>query len=261
MDILSLGFGAAQVWLLFLLRTLGFVAIVPLLSARAAPSQFRVALVFFLTTLAFIAWAPHTVSPEMGMAEFVPAGLSELALGMMLGFIVGLVFVTFQFAGQFIGYQMGFAIVNVLDPQTQNQVSLIGEFLFAVVMLAFLQLNLHHDMLGLWHASYQLAPPGEFVLQNMQLAHLVALGDDLFILALKIAVPLVAFLLLTDLSLGIIARVMPQMNVFIVGIPLKIAMGLLFLSLIVLQFDPVVRQTTNTFINDAGALLTALGGG
>jgi flagellar biosynthetic protein FliR len=95
----------------------------------------------------------------------------------------------------------------------------------------------------------------------MQLANLVALGDDLFILALKVAVPLVAFLLLTDLSLGIIARVMPQMNVFIVGIPLKIAMGLLFLSLVVLQFDPVVRQTTNTFINDAGALLTALGGG
>jgi len=74
-------------------------------------------------------------------------------------------------------------------------------------------------------------------------------------------VPLVAFLLLGDLSLGIIARVMPQMNVFIVGIPLKIAMGMVFLSLLVLQLDPVVRQTTHRFINDAGALLHAVGGG
>jgi flagellar biosynthetic protein FliR len=259
-DVLTYGLGAAQVWLYFLLRTLGFVVLVPLVSARAAPSQFRIVLVFFLTSLAFIAWAPHGVAVPVEMATFVPAAISELVLGLMLGFIAGMVFVTFQFAGQFIGYQMGFAIVNVLDPQTQNQVSMIGEFLFAVVMLSFLNLNLHHDLLGLWHTSYEIAPPGSVVLANLGLEHIVALGDDLAWLALKISIPLVAFLLLGDLSLGIIARVMPQMNVFIVGIPLKIAMGMVFLSLLVLQLDPVVRQATYRFINDAGAVLHAVGG-
>jgi flagellar biosynthetic protein FliR len=248
----------AQLWLLFMLRTLGFVGIAPLFSARAVPLQFRAVLVIYLTILSFAAWAPAVEQPLPGLESFVPAALSELVLGMMLGFIVALVFVTFQFAGQFIGYQMGFAIVNVLDPQTQDQVSLIGEFLFAAVMLAFLSLNLHHDLIGLWFQSYDLAPPGSYAFQQMGLGTLVAYGDDLVILALKVAMPLIAFLLLTDLSLGIIARVMPQMNVFIVGIPLKIAIGLLMLSLLVLQLDPVVRQATNEFINDAGRLLAEL---
>ncbi|MBN2082226.1 flagellar biosynthetic protein FliR [bacterium] len=259
MDILSYGQGAAQLWLLFMLRTLGFVAVVPLMSARSAPPQFRIVLVFFLTTLAFSAWMPRLNLPAPDASTFVPAAFSELLLGLFMGFIVGMVFVAFQFAGQFIGYQMGFAIVNVLDPQTQNQVSLVGEFIFTVVMLSFLNLNLHYDMLGLWHASYEIAPPGGVVLANLGIEHIVAIGDDLVLLALKVAVPLVAFLILTDVSLGIIARVMPQMNVFIVGIPIKIAMGLLFLSLLVLQLDPVVRQTTNRFINDAVSILHAVG--
>lgn len=255
-----MGIGAAHVWLLFMLRTLGFVAIAPLFSARAAPPPFRIVLVFFLTTLAFSAWAPgFTSAVDATSAQFIPAAISELVLGMMMGFIVGMVFVTFQFAGQFIGYQMGFAIVNVLDPQTQNQVSLIGEFLFTVVLLAFLNLNLHHDLLGLWHSSYELAPPGSFTFSNLELGHIIAIGNSLVLLALKVAIPLLAFLMLTDLSLGIIARVMPQMNVFIVGIPLKIAMGMFLLSIVVLQFDPIVREVTYSYINNAGQLLSDLG--
>ena len=257
-EILGLGMGAAQVWLLFMLRTLGFVAVVPLFSARAAPPTFRIALTFLLTTIAFIAWMPRAQLPDTTLASFIPAGVSELVLGLMLGFMTGMVFVAFQYAGQFIGYQMGFAIVNVFDPQTQNQVSLIGEFLFAIVILCFLDLNLHHDFLYLWFQSYDIAPPGVFSLDQYSLTGILAMCNDLMILALKIAVPLLSFLMLTDLSLGIIARVMPQMNVFIVGIPLKIAMGLIFLSLVVLQFDPLVRHVTMEFINDAGLLLRDL---
>jgi flagellar biosynthetic protein FliR len=184
------------------------------------------------------------------------------------------VFVTFQFAGQFIGYQMGFAIVNVLDPQSQNQVSIIGQLLFAIVTLAFFALNLHHDVIGAWHLSYEIAPPGQWTFTNLGtealvageyvpkwLPWLAATFNELMWLALKIALPLLAFLMLTDLSLGIIARVMPQMNVFIVGIPLKIAMGLFFMSIIVLQFDPIIRQVTYTYLNHAGEFLHLVSGG
>jgi len=242
------------------MRTFGFVAIAPLFSARSAPPQFRIVLAFLLASVAFSAWAPRVGQMGTAVADVIPAALSELVLGMMLGFIVGLIFVTFQFAGQFIGYQMGFAIVNVLDPHSQSQVSLIGEFLFAIVMLSFLNLNLHHDLLGLWHQSYALAPPGEWALTNLELTALISAFTNLVYLALKVAIPLLGFLMLTDLSLGIIARVMPQMNVFIVGIPLKIAMGLFFISLLTLQFDPVVRQVTLRFVNDAGQLLHTLSG-
>ena len=268
MEILGYSVGMAQLWLLFMLRTAGFIFVAPLLSAKAAPPQLRLLLTFFLTAIAFTAWAPHAAAPvgqaaalaTSGMAGFVPAALSELALGMMLGFIVGLIFVTVQFAGQLVGYQMGFAIVNVLDPQSQSQVSLISEFLFAAVMLAFLNLNLHHDLIGLWYQSFDVAPPGSWAIEHFTLPALTAACDSMFWLALKIAMPLLAFLLLADLALGIMARVMPQMNVFIVGIPLKIAVGMLVLSMVVLQFDPVVRQSTVRFINHAGELLSTLAG-
>lgn len=260
MDLFSFGLAHAEVWLLFLLRTLGFVFVAPLFSAQTVPPQFRIAFAFLLTMIAFIAWSPQAGGMAPGIQAFIPAALSELLLGMMLGFVVSLVFVAFQFAGQFIGYQMGFALVNVFDPQSQQQVSMIGQSLFVVAALAFLSLNLHHDVIGLWYQSYQVAPLGAWDLSALSLASIVALGTDLFVLALKIAMPLLIFLLLTDLALGIVARVMPQMNVFFVSIPLKIVLGLFFLSLVVLQFDPAVREVTVTFINDAGAMLVDMSG-
>jgi flagellar biosynthesis protein FliR len=259
------------VWLLFMLRTLGFIAVAPFFSARNAPVQFRIFLVFLMTSISFAAWSPLAVSPGSAPARFFPAAVNELLLGLILGFLVGLIFVTFQFAGQFIGYQMGFAIVNVLDPQSQEQVSIIGQFLFAVATLVFFGLNLHHDLLGVWHVSYEMAPPGHWSFAGLArstmlgaqevpvwLPWLGAVCGQMMWLALKIALPLLAFLMLTDLALGIIARVMPQLNVFIVGIPLKIAMGLFFLSILLLQFDPIVREATNRFVDHAGQFLHML---
>jgi flagellar biosynthetic protein FliR len=264
-DLYALTAARAGLWLLFLMRASGFMFFAPLLSTRVSPPQLRIALAFFLALIGYIAWGPMLATPqEVTIAWFVPAAVSELMLGLILGYLVGLVFAAFQYAGQLIGYQMGFAVVNVLDPHTQNQVSLIGEFLFAVVMLAFLSMNLHHDMLGLWYESYRIAPPGAFSFAGIAAAHsaylpaLTAACADLFYLALKIAMPLLAFLLLTDLALGIVARVMPQLNVFIVGIPLKVAVGLFFLSMVVLQFDPAVHQSMVRYINHAGAMLHAL---
>lgn len=254
----------AQLWLLFLLRAGGFIFVAPLFSTRLGPPQFRIGLTVFLALISFVAWAPAVHLPDITLGSFVPLALSELALGLLLGFSMGLMLVAFQFAGQLVGYQMGFAMVNVLDPHSQNQVSLVGEFMFAVVMLCFLSLNLHHDLLGLWYQSYAIAPPGGFAFAGIAdtsspfLPALVSTCDDIFYLALKISLPLVAFLLLSDLALGIIARILPQMNVFIVGMPLKIAVGLFILSLVVLQFDPLVRQCTVRFLNHSGELMSSL---
>jgi flagellar biosynthetic protein FliR len=248
-----------MLWLLFLMRALGFVFLAPLFSVRSAPVQFRVGLGFLLGVLAFIAWAPsgNPVNWHIPQtfAEFLPMAVSELLVGLALGFFTGLAFVVIQWAGSLIGYQMGFAIVNVLDPHSQTQSSIIGEFLFAVAMLAFLNLNLHHDMLRLWHASYGLAPPGEFSLGLASPALFGGLMRDVSYLALQFALPLMAFLLLADLALGILARILPQMNVFAVGLSLKIGLGLMLLSFYVMGLDPAVRKAVYMFVNDAGGWL------
>jgi flagellar biosynthetic protein FliR len=253
-----------MLWLLFLMRALGFVFLAPMFSVRSAPPLFRLALGFLLAVLAYVAWAPTGAAPAWAaphsFAEFLPLALSELVLGLGLGFFTGLAFVTIQWAGSLIGYQMGFAIVNVLDPHSQTQSSIVGEFLFAVSMLVFLDLNLHHDVLRLWHQSYALAPPGSFSLGAATPALFGGIMDQLGYLALQLALPLMAFLLLTDLALGILARIMPQMNVFAVGLSLKIGLGLLLLSFYVMGLDPLVHKVVYAVINDAGAWLHQIAG-
>ena len=251
-----------MLWLLFLLRALGFVFLAPLFSVRSAPPIFRFGLGFLLAVLAYIAWAPTGAnaawSAPHSFAEFLPLAVSEIILGLGLGFFTSLAFVAIQWAGSLIGYQMGFAIVNVLDPHSQTQSSIIGEFLFAVSMLVFLDLNLHHDILRLWHQSYTLAPPGSFSLGAASPMLLGGVMGEVSQLALQLALPLMAFLLLADLALGILARILPQMNVFAVGLSLKIGLGLLLLSFYVLGLDPAVRKAVYASINEAGAWLHAI---
>lgn len=253
-----------QQLLLFLLRTSAFIVVAPFLSARFAPPQFRIALAVFLSITAWAAWGPGHFPQALppgaeGWGRFIPMALSEVLLGLLLGFFCGLFFAAFQFAGSIAGYQMGFSIVNVLDPHTQQQQSIIGDFLFVCATLAYLELNLHHNLIGAWYQSYALAPPGQFDLGAIPLSLLGAAMGGMLLLALKIAMPITAFLLLIDLALGILARVVPQLNVFIVGIPLKTAVGLGVLSAMVLALNPLVRQGAREFFNYAGVILK--GGG
>jgi flagellar biosynthesis protein FliR len=254
-----------QELLLFLLRTSAFIVIAPFVSARFSPPQFRIALSVFLSITAWSAWGPGRFPQALpqdasGWGIFVPMALSEVLLGLLLGFFCGLMFAAFQFAGSVAGYQMGFSIVNVLDPHTQQQQSIIGDFLFVCATLAYLEMNLHHNLIGAWFESYSLAPPGQFDLTKLPLELLSTAMAGMLVLAMKIALPITAFLLLIDLALGILARVVPQLNVFIVGIPLKTAVGLGVLSVMVLALNPLVRQGAHEFFNYAGTLLKATGG-
>ncbi|MEZ5339722.1 MAG: flagellar biosynthetic protein FliR [bacterium] len=246
-------------WLLILLRTMGFVFLAPMFSAQGVPVMLRVMLGFLLSNIVYTFYAPTATLKLLDDSLFLSAAVQELALGMLLGFITGLVFVAFQFAGQFIGYQMGFAVVNVFDPSTQTQASIIGQFLFTTAMLVFVGSGQHLELLRLWLASYELLPPGQWMIEHFDTQTMVSICTSLFVIAMRISLPLIAFLILIDLSLGILARVMPQLNVFFVGIPVKIVLGLLFLALVTTELGSNVRRTRDIFINHCGEMMQELG--
>jgi flagellar biosynthetic protein FliR len=153
--------------------------------------------------------------------------LGEILIGIIIGFTARLIFAAVQLAGQLVGFQMGFGIVNVMDPQTSTQVAIIAQFQNIITLLVFLALDAHYWFILSIAKSFELIPPLGFCFTDSLMEAIVRLSCDMFVVAAKLASPIIAALLFTSVALGLIARTVPQMNIFIVGFPLKIAIGLL----------------------------------
>jgi flagellar biosynthetic protein FliR len=143
---------------------------------------------------------------------------------------VNLIFVGLQIAGQLSGYQMGMALAEVIDPADGEQIPLLAQFFQIFAFLIFLTVNAHHWFLRALADSFHLVPPLGFKLSGSLIEQLMRVAGNMFVIAIKVGAPVIAALLLTTIALGLIARTVPQMNVFFVAMPLKIMIGLMFVG-------------------------------
>jgi len=204
---------------------------VPLFDSRNIPVLFKAGLSLSTSIILFSVVRPDNIPFITKLIPFGIGMLGEIILGVIIGLSVRLIFAGIQLAGQLVGYQMGFGIVNVMDPQTSAQVSVIAQLKYLIAMLIFLAVNAHHWFLRALVESFRLVPPLDFQFNNSLLEQLMGVANNMFVIAIKIGAPMVVSLLLTSVSLGLVARTVPQINIFIVAFPLKIAVGLLFLGL------------------------------
>lgn len=213
-----------------LLRISGFFVTAPFWGHRAIPAKVKVpvALVFAMGIGPVIAGFDQTIPQSLwGIGGWA---VHEIMVGSLIGFAFATLFWAIRMAGDMVGLQMGFAIVNVIDPTTSGQVSLIGEFKYILAMLILLVLDGHHLMISALIDSYRLIPIGHGVLGDNAFHQIVRVTTTMFVTAVKIGAPMMITLLMTDVALGIVARTVPQMNIFIVGFPLKIGIGFLILA-------------------------------
>ena len=166
----------------------------------------------------------------------------EIIMGLLLDVVVRFLFAAVQTAGHYIGFSMGFAMMNVLDPLTGTQEPITGHVLYQTTMLVFLSLNGHLFLLQALGESFSLVPPGGLLINPALGEHILAFAGHIFTLALKIAAPVIGSLFLVDLALALISRAAPQMNVLFVGFPLKIGVGFLFLVLIFTTLAKYVEE-------------------
>jgi flagellar biosynthetic protein FliR len=219
-----------EVFILVLFRLGGFFVIAPFWGHSQVPQRLRIAIALVL------AWLVAPLMPAAGFEVAVDLpGLAALAVremiaGGIIGFAYAILFFGVQSAGQAAGMQMGFAIVNVIDPHTEQSVSLLGQFKFILLMLIFLLIDGHHLVLQSLLDSFRVVPLGSLHTASLVPEKLIRLTGLMFVIAVKIAAPMIVTLLLTDVALGIVARTVPQMNIFIVGFPLKIGVGMLVLA-------------------------------
>ena len=232
MDLTWLDFSVArfQIFLLVFVRIIGVIAVSPFFGHRVIISQTKVGFGLLLSVVLFSSMPVH-IDPEPNLLPFVILGVKELILGMLFGYTARLVFFAVQFAGELIGIDIGFGVVNIIDPMSAEQVSVIGTFKNLIAIVTFLVIDGHHVLLNALTRSFEMLPLGGIHLTAGLGESIIDMTAEVFVMAVQMAAPVITSLFLTSLALGIVARTVPQMNVFIVGFPLKIGIGVAMLML------------------------------
>lgn len=216
--------------LLLMFRTGALVMTVPVFGHISIPRILRVWFIILLAVLIFPSSVVSDITPPSTMLHLALVILSELAVGFLMGFAVIILFSAVQFAGHIIGLQMGLAVANVIDPMSAGQISVISEFYYILSLLIFLLINGHHIVIEALVRSFELVPLGGAVFGANIETYFIDLSFMVFVVGIKLAAPVVVTLFIINAILGIVARTVPQMNVFIVGFPLAIGVGLAFIG-------------------------------
>ncbi len=218
------------------LRVLALFSTAPVFSMRAIPMRVKVGLAFFIALCAQAMLGPQ---PVIGMndREAMGAVAQQVAVGMALGFAVRIVFAALEMAGEIIGLQMGLNFASFFDPASGGQLSAVGRFFGNMATLLFVVINGHLVVLLAVVKSFEFFPVNGDFLQSLAQMRLFELGSALFSSAFWLALPLMALMLFVNLTLGVISRVAPQMNIYAVGFPVTLTVGMVGITALLPQLE------------------------
>jgi flagellar biosynthesis protein FliR len=221
------------------LRVLAMFSVAPVYSVRSIPMRAKIGLAF-LVALSAQAVLVDQPMISVNSTQALGAVLQQVGVGLAIGFAARLVFGCVELAGELIGLQMGLSFASFFDPMTNRQSSAVSSFMGNIATLLFVVINGHLMLLMAVIKSFEAFPADGNFLEALAQLKLYQLGTDLFSSALWIALPVIGLLLFVNLMLGVISRVAPQMNIFSVGFPVTLSIGLLGVSLITPMLDQPV---------------------
>ncbi len=242
-------------FVLVLLRVSMILFLAPIFGSEIVPAQIKIALGLTLALMLTGVVSVDVSALPFEAFAFIPIILRELMIGLTLALLIRLILESVQFAGQFIGYQMGFAIVNVVDPQSGGQTSVLSQFAYILALLVFLAANGHHIIITGLVESFELAPIGGPLMPSLVVKEIVAAMGQMFVIAIKIGAPALAVLFCAKVSMGIVSKTVPQMNVLFVGMPLYIMIGLTTFGLSLSLFVPLIGRA---IVESKGSVLRVL---
>lgn len=244
-------------FLLTFLRISLVLFLLPFFGGNAIPNTVKAALCVVLSLALFprLSFAAELLPGHpFGMLIML---LGELVLGLVLGLCVNFIFAAVRTGGQLIGFQMGFAMVNVVDPDTGTSGAVTSHFLYMVSLLTFLSLNGHLYLLKALCLSFDFVPPGGLLIGQSLADNVMEMSGKMFSLAVRIAAPITAAIFLVDLALALVGRAAPQMNILMLGFPLKISVGFFFLGLVFTMMAIYMRDFIGRFDQIFSFILSA----
>ena len=247
----------AELFFLVFIRVSTIVVMIPILGDRSTPVRVKAGLSLLIALLVIpFVQKPAGLSEDVFSLAMKMGG--ELLIGVILGFAGRLLFEGIQMAGQLVGFQMGFAIVNVIDPIASKQVSIIAEFQYLMAGLLFLAVDGHHIVIQAVSESYTVVPVLGFHMTGALMQNIVGLTREMFVISMKISAPIIVALVFANIGLGLVARTVPQINIFVVGFPLQIAIGLLGIGLTAPVFLDVATGLFSGLSGQIGLLLKSM---
>ena len=248
-----------QTFSILLVRIAGMISVFPILNTRTIPTPVKAGLV----TMLGLVLAPMIQLPTLPADPIaVVAGIgSEFLIGLTIGLAVRLLFSGFQIAGDLVGTQMGFSAIQLLDPMSHQNAPLIAQFQLTLGSLVFLSLNAHMLVVHAIGMSFELVPPFGARLSDDIARDIIQLAQNMLGVALKLAAPMFATLLIVNTILAILGRAVPQMNVFALSFPITIGMGPISMSLAMPFTLSLFEKEFMALAETILALLKALGHG
>jgi flagellar biosynthetic protein FliR len=247
--------------LMVFMRISGFVFAAPVFGSRLVPVPVKLwfSLLFAFALVPMVGLSGSL--PSFGSpAYFILAG-REVLLGVLIGFVSTFFLHGVEFAGHMLGLQMGFAASTLFDPFSNNEASVIGRFQGLLAIVLFLSMNGHHILLSSLGSSYEILAPSARSLAASGGKELIYATANVFTVAVRISIPVLSALFMVEVGLALLAKTVPQMNIFVVGFPVKIAVGLTVLGFSIPYFAYILSKAIMGTNADLRSVLGALAGG
>ncbi|WP_088069482.1 flagellar biosynthetic protein FliR [Gottfriedia luciferensis] len=248
-------------FLLIFVRITSFMVSVPIFSNRSIPTSHKVGFSFFTSYIVFFLVDQQ---PLLNIDNYIFLLMKEAMIGLALGLIAFIIMSAIQIAGGLIDFQVGFSIASIYDPQTGMQNPITAQFLNVVTILFLLSVNAHHLLIQGIINSFKIIPVDSIGIgfgHKEIMLEIVKIFSSMFVIAFQMALPIITSLFLVDIALGILTRIVPQLNIFVVGMPLKIIIafailiiGLPTMMVSVQHIFELVVQSTNSLIRLIGGI-------
>jgi flagellar biosynthetic protein FliR len=227
-----------EYFLLILVRISGFMVAAPIFSLRNVPMRVKTLLAIAIAFVVFHV-VPYREVAYSTTIEYATVVVTEMLAGVIMGFMANVAYYILSFACQIIDQEIGFSMVNQYDPITSTQVTITGNLYTYAVMLMLMITNMHHYLIRAITDSFQVLPVGGVAIDFSLYEVMKRFVIDYFVIGFRIVLPIFASLLVVNTILAILARVAPQMNMFVIGLQLKVFVGLVVLVLMVMMITGV----------------------
>ena len=245
------------VYILILFRVGGIMVFAPFFGSAMIPRRVKVAASMIIALVLLPAAAPP-IPKEISVGYVLQSAAGESAVGLLIGYAASLVFVGVQLAGMQIGQQMGTGIANVFNPLIETQISLISHFYFLFAIFIYLGIGGHHILLEALVGSFHTLPVGWMAISGRTLDMVITLFGQLFAIAFAVSAPVILALFLTTVAMGFVARTVPQMNILIVGFPVRVAVALVVMIFTLPAIGRFLAETIGVLMKGLQDIITPL---